>query len=150
MDPIRNLAPWAAVLVGLIIAVIMLRRQIRPAQTRQPVANDKVLDQRAKLQRAMEQLQINIMEFGRDVESRLDTKIAVLTQLIRDADERIKRLEGLSKSGRSHGPNDLPPLHKEVYRLADEGLDKLEIARRTSTTPGEVELILGLRKQRNA
>jgi hypothetical protein len=40
------------------------------------------------------------------------------------------------------------PRHQEIYTLADYGYDVAEIARRAGTPVGEVELILGLRKQR--
>jgi hypothetical protein len=90
------------------------------------------------------------MEFGRDVEGRLDTKISALSTLIHDADERIKALQDLAKSPHARNSNGVLPLHREVFRLADEGLDKLEIARRTQIAPGEVELILALRKNRDA
>ena len=150
MDLVRNFALPAIVLLAIVWVFWYGRRRTHDKATRyEAVADDKVLDQRNKLQRAMEQLQVNIMEFGRDVEGRLDTKIAVLKRLLADADERIKHLETLTKSGQSRQAGEVLPLHREIYRLADEGLDKVEIARRTSATPGEVELILSLRKQRN-
>lgn len=40
----------------------------------------------------------------------------------------------------------LPPLHREVFRLADAGLDADAIARELQVPRGEVRLILGLRR----
>lgn len=46
---------------------------------------------------------------------------------------------------REAGPSAVPALHREVYMMADSGLDVTAIARRLSLTKGEVQLILGLR-----
>jgi len=146
-DGLQTLLPFILIVVLLVWLVFVGRKRFQQAP-RGNVVTDRVLDQRQKLQHAMEQLQVNLMEFGRDAEARLDTKIRTLSQLIQDADERIKRMEQLTGAAPSRADGEVPPLHKEIYRLADEGLDKVEIARRTSSTPGEVELILGLRRTR--
>ena len=148
-DILKNAVPFLLVALLIIWVAIYGRQRAVKTRTAEKALSPDELDNRQQLQRAMEQLQINIMEFGRDIEGRLDTKIATLTRLIADADERIKRLEEL-KSVYSRDRNHVPLLHKDIYKLADEGLDKVEIARRTSTAPGEVELILSLRKDRNA
>lgn len=44
-------------------------------------------------------------------------------------------------------PVEIPSRYQEVYALADEGLSAAEIARQTAFSAGEVELILGLRRQ---
>lgn len=36
--------------------------------------------------------------------------------------------------------------HRKIYDLSDQGLDLLEIAQRTDQTPGQVQVILALRK----
>ncbi|MHC4712399.1 MAG: hypothetical protein ACYTAN_03880 [Planctomycetota bacterium] len=134
--------------VAALIIVIMLGR--RRGRTRAAGKGDGegAQDARVRLRKSMEELQIKLMEFGRDMEGRLDTRIRTLSELIREADERIARLEELKGGkGRTSG-DEVPELHREIHRLADEGLDNVEIARRTSSTPGEVELILGLRRQR--
>ena len=38
------------------------------------------------------------------------------------------------------------PKHQEIYRLAEKGLEPLEISQRTGRTLGEVQVILALRK----
>ena len=151
LDPTtRGILLFAIVALALLWTVWYGRQRSHRVAKKEAGLSNAGLDQRQRLQRAMEQLQVNLMEFGRDVEGRLDTKISALSTLIHDADERIKTLQDLSKSPHARNSDDVPPLHKEIFRLADEGLDKLEIARRTQSTPGEVELILALRKNRNA
>jgi len=72
----------------------------------------------------------------------------------------INQAEGLKGAGRPEGPDarrieDLAGRgpakdrrYEEIYTLADYGYDAAEIARRVGTPIGEVQLILGLRKQR--
>jgi len=146
---LRNVVPFLLVALALVWIITYGRQRAEKAQKSEAALSRDELDQRQRLQRAMEQLQVNIMEFGRDVEGRLDTRIATLGRLVQDADERIKRLEELTSQA-TRGAHAMPPLYREIYRLADEGLDKVEIARRTGTAPGEIELILSLRKDRSA
>ncbi len=148
-DHLGDFAPFLLVLSALVIAVWFGRRRARQPKSAQRTDHQRSLDERQRLTKAIGELEVNLMEFGRDIEGRLDTRIHMLSELIRSADEKIERLETLAGEKRRHGSN-VPPLHMEIYRLADDGLDKVEIARRTSMTPGEVELILGLRKSRES
>ena len=142
-----QIVPFVVVALLLIWTISYGRRRSARVKRAEAVFSQDEHDNHSRLQRSMEQLQVNIMEFGRDVEGRIDTKIATLARLIQDADERIKKLEELK--GRSSRASGVPPLHAEIYRLADEGLDKVEIARQTAMTPGEVDLVLGLRGKRD-
>ena len=94
-------------------------------------------------------------------------KFAKLDVLIRDADDRIQRLERLTiQAGRpgvdvtvdddgSHtdlAPTDgngdgLTDEQRKIYGLADAGRTAFEIAQQTGQNPGEVELILALRRK---
>ncbi len=144
---IKDALPVLFVLVILMwVMWIAQRRRARQASSRSDRISPAALDRRHSLQRAMEELEVNLMEFGRDVEARIDTKLVTLQQLIHDADERIERLQALA--GTPPAQSGTSPLALKVYELADQGLDKIEIARRADVTPGEVELILGLRRSR--
>jgi hypothetical protein len=143
-----SMAPY--LLMGALLIWVVWMGQVRARKTRErEIELTPGADRRHGLQRAMEELQVNVMEFGRDVEARLDTKIRTLERLIADADARIKRLEELRGKG-APGAGEIPPIHTEIYRLADQGRDKIEISRSTGIAPGEVELILGLRKTRGS
>jgi hypothetical protein len=112
-----------------------------------------------------ERWQVELYDFARDVEARLNTKIAVLQQLIATADERIVKLESLgldeprSAASASSAEPASPPRphfddspsarHAAVYAMADAGNNAAAIANRLGTPIGEVELILSLRR-RNA
>jgi len=54
---------------------------------------------------------------------------------------------GLRPAGDAGTVRTTSPRHQEVYALADEGLTPAAIAQRTGFSEGEVELILGLRRQ---
>jgi hypothetical protein len=147
-QPWRSALPLLLLVIFFAWVVWMGKLRGKTNKPREKGMSSADLTGRDRLQKAMEQLQINVMEFGRDVEARLDTKIRTLEQLIRDADERIKRLQELEGPGAPDGGG-TQALHREIYLLADQGIDSIEIARRTGAAPGEVELILGLRKTRN-
>ncbi|MCD6405780.1 MAG: hypothetical protein J7M19_08130 [Planctomycetes bacterium] len=149
VEMLKDFLPLVAVLIAIVLVLRLGWRRKSVSKSPRPRATDDATGGYIRLQKAIEKLHVNLMEFGRDVEARLDTRIRTLGRLIQDADERIKRLEELSGKASAPGAKEPPPLHREVYRLADEGLDKVEIARRAASTPGEVELILGLRKTRN-
>ena len=106
----------------------------------------------------LEDLLKDIEGLAREMNARLDTRIKALEVLIRQADERIALLGGRPEaepdgSGRSDGsgaseePEDESA--REICRLADDGLSVEEISRRTGALSGEVELILGLRRERD-
>lgn len=129
-------------------------------------------DQIAETARNME---VQLHDRMREVQGQLDTKLATLNQLILDAERQATRLEALLKRMQSEtheetntteaeeGPAAAavgapPPTesrpdkalqhrHGQVYDLADEGYSATAIARRLDSTPGEVELILGLRRR---
>lgn len=164
------------------------------------------------------QYEVRMHELARDIEGRLNSKLALLEQLIREADRAAARLETALRtadqirktqmagilpnlphsvpaggSGPSpqpevdHGGDDIHPEDQErqtqeginrqgpaedsspdrrdepydekrhsrrsveeIYTLADYGYSVEEIAQRTATPSGEVQLILSLRKSRSA
>jgi hypothetical protein len=94
----------------------------------------------------------------------LDTRLAKLEALIRDADERIDRLQRLTRQVQGEpaldvtvddeeasapSPTRTTPAehrHAEIYSLADQGRAAADIAHELSRPVGEVELILSLRR----
>ena len=169
-----NISTGQALLLGLTaLAVgVMLwstrRRLVRSQgrRARPSLADEGVTDVRQQ----MERLLVELHDVSREMNARLDTKIRVLSALIRDADERIEHLEAAAKQvSTGHGSAPRPPRepspaegapsdadarsapdgpherYAEIYALADKGLDAHQIARQTSTPTGEVQLILGLR-----
>lgn len=79
-----------------IMLILMRRHQFRSA-TRRDVSREQIArlrDQR-NLQQSMDELLLQIEEMSRQVSAQLDTKYAKLELVIRDADERIARLENL-------------------------------------------------------
>jgi len=111
--------------------------------------------------RGIEQAMLQLDQLSRQIHGRLDTKLAHLEALIRDADERIDALSRHSQvvEGKraleitldeERPEASLAPQsagrHAVVHRLADEGLSPVDIAERTGRTTGEIELILALRK----
>lgn len=113
-------------------------------------------------------------DLARELRGELDSKIAILEHLIRDAKQQADRLEAaigragklrdacdntapIQRSGESGHQNSsrldsvhrpVSPVsrrHAEIYSLADQGLSSASIANRLGSPIGEVELILGLR-----
>lgn len=158
------------ILVAIVLMVISLRRR-SDHRDRGPseVARDyaRKLRDHDPIKGDMEALLVEIQEMARQISAQLDTKFAKLDVLIRDADDRIQRLERLTtQAGRpgvdvtvdddgSHA--DVAPTdgngeeptddQRKIYGLADAGRTAVEIAQQTGQNPGEVELILALRRQ---
>ena len=122
--------------------------------------------------------EVEMHDVARDLQAQLDSKIAIVQQLIAAAAQQSDRLEVLleraadlqavptqregsplnddsshhlrvdgvvTKAGSSASRR-----HAEIYSLADAGLSSAAIASRVGSPIGEVELILGLRKNEGA
>ena len=146
------------------------RREPRPS-VRKRFAE---LERQQETRRDVEAVMLELDQLARQIHGRLDTKLAQLETVIRDADERIDRLSRLT--GDAHAghavdvtlepeePHGLPleqnephghadgtsenkeEQHSAVYRLADGGVAPVDIAQETGQTAGEIELILALRR----
>ena len=108
--------------------------------------------------------EVQMHETARELSAQLDSKMRALRTLIAEADRAADRLKAaagkspdLTRQPERPGP---PPSdqaealksarhrQEEIYTLADYGLAAAEIAGRTGSPVGEVELILGLRGKR--
>ncbi len=162
--------PQIAMLVlavgALTLVMLSTRRRIRNSQRMpRPSARDRYaqLQERSEATRDVEQVMLELDQVSRQIHGRLDTKLARLEAVIRDADERIDKLSRLVRrveadprleitldqedphetpTGRSDDADDR---HAAVFTLADRGMSSVEIAREIGKPPGEIELILALR-----
>lgn len=115
--------------------------------------------------RQVEELLVELDDLARSIHARLDERLARLESLLRESDRRILELSRLSSGSDDRRAMDvtlqeIDPRESlateidasrfaDVYRLADQDLSPLEIARRTGRPTGEVELILSLRRSRH-
>ena len=61
--------------------------------------------------------------------------------------DRLEALLGQKQPGLNPPPkNSLVDKHHQIYKLAEQGLEPLEIAQQTGQSLGEIQLILALRK----
>jgi septal ring factor EnvC (AmiA/AmiB activator) len=108
------------------------------------------MDMRANLEKLISDLET----LSRQINAHIDTRFCKLEVLLKEADDKIRRLEAL-KSGKAVPASDTSrdsesdPLKQMVYKLADAGRTPVEIAREVNKDTGEVELILSLRRSRN-
>ena len=151
-----GLIPLACVSIALGLVLLSLRRRHRElarqaergSVPRGPLPG---VDER-QLGRDLEQLVVELQELSRQISAQIDTRFAKLEAAMRDADHRIAVLSRLTGQG-NPPPGHLPSeaageddRHAVVYELADAGKSPVEIARELGRGPGEVELILKLRK----
>ncbi len=113
--------------------------------------------------------EVHLHELARDLSAQIDTKLGLLQQMLRLAEEQQARLEALLGQIRQAGeraPDSTVPLagapvrspqpttdpralrRQRMFELADAGLDPLAIAQELGEPVGEVELILSLRPGR--
>ena len=91
-----------------------------------------------------------LTQMAQKISTQLDARAERLSDLIRQADERIEELRHRGGSQQSVQPEeqavvDAPDRYDDVYALADAGHVAAEIARRLNRPKGEIELILALR-----
>ena len=107
---------------------------------------------------------LELDQLSRQIHGRIDTKLARLDALMRDADIRIERLSELIRAAKdgpaneitlaNENPHAVHPAksdvesdrHADIYRLADGGQPPARIAEKVGKTTGEIELILALRR----
>jgi hypothetical protein len=130
----------------------MQRKQAERAQNPPPIV-PRASSQVGPLHRDLDDLLVELQELSRRISAEIDTRFVKLEAAMRDADRRIAVLHRLSRqagqnaaqedaSGSAHDAR-----HTVIYELADAGFSPIEIARDLGRTPGEVELILNLRKK---
>lgn len=157
-EQIERLVPVALALVAVFFMMLSLRRkQQRQAQLprRAPGAPSEPQPRMdPELYRDLDELIAELQDLSRKISAEIDTRFAKLEAVIRDADRRIAVLHRLSRgqpsAGKSAPASDEEARYAVVYELADAGFTAIEIARELGKTPGEVELILNLRKKPEA
>ncbi len=110
------------VLCAIIIMVVLLRRHQFRSATGRDVAREqlaRIRDQN-KLRHSMDELLVQLEEASRRVGAQIDTKFAKLETVIRDADDRLGRLEHVL--GRLDNRPSRPPAPAgSAPRTAQEG-----------------------------
>jgi hypothetical protein len=98
---------WVPLLVFLGIALLLI--QLRRHQFRSTTARDVTREQFARLrdergvQQAMDKLLLQLEELSRRINAQVDTRFLKLETVIRDADDRIAKLEGLLGKSKQPG-----------------------------------------------
>jgi len=150
-------------LAFILLAIGLLLSSIRRWQQRRKQQESASAGQRTaplpkseaqQLRRDLEALLVELQELSRKISAQIDTRFAKLETVIRDADRRIAVLERLNQQADAQTgkirvdtvKDDIR--HDAVYELADVGKSSVEIAKELGKTPGEVELILNLRKNK--
>lgn len=152
-----GLVPLALAMIAVFFLMSSLRRKQRNRVERPagPSARPAVHEPNARLQNDLNDLLVELQELSRKISAEIDTRFAKLEAAIRDADRRIAVLHRLTRAAgqppSTPGPTEASDSrHAIVHELADTGFTPVEIARELGKTPGEVELILNLRKQADA
>jgi hypothetical protein len=162
IDNIRQLWPYALVAVGAILLLRVSMRRIKKggisdSQARQKAVTSISKSDEKEIRTNLEKLLVNLQELARQINGHIDTRFCKLEVLIKQADERIRRLEELGGGKKASDepvaqdepvqkPEPVNPEHEVIYKLADTGKGAVEIAQAVNKPPGEVELILSLRR----
>lgn len=149
--------------VGLVFFSLRISRRARQHATdtnKQMHEQFSSLREHSALRGSMDQLLIQLEEYSRQCNAQIDTKCAKIEMVVRDADERIARLETLLDKVKrikiSRPPEAAEPVAEKapstsdgrvrrMYDLADSGMTPLKIAEEIGVSLGEVELTLNLR-----
>jgi len=157
-------------IAALAFLLISTRRRIMNS-TRQPTETPREQFTRrgglSRTTREVERVMAELDSLSREIHGRIDTKLARLEKLLRDADQRIALLSQPVDSSADRGsrleilleqeePLDVvsgddntgDATQQSVVRMAEVGRSVLEIAQHVGKTPGEIELMLALHKTR--
>jgi len=138
----------------LIVVAFLLRRSFTKSKTsrqRDPMseARREIHVAESSYAAKINQMEVRLHDYAREVEGRIGTKIALLNRLLAEADEKLQRLEELGeKSGQtetSSSSGAVPESHRVIYDLADAGLDIEQIASQVGETAQQIRLILKTR-----
>ncbi|MCL4742852.1 MAG: hypothetical protein KJZ54_11705 [Phycisphaerales bacterium] len=152
VGPLPGLLIAAGLMIILFIAMRKVQQRIaaRTQQEMSPRERIEAIRTQAAERDSAEAVMAEMHDLARELAAQLEARAARLERLIRDADERLVRLEATDAAPRT--PQRSPaapladPLHTRVYELADRGLPTVEIAREIDRPTGQVELILALRR----
>ena len=175
-------------LVGIVAAIVLLRmgRQRRQREgTRAAATANEARENLPLLKEGrntavndpeVSRLFVELQEFAREIEGRIDTKIVYTKRLVADAERVIERLNRSIEEARALGLGQQQPqpqtagpvgpatpveptdpgtpeiaiprdgVHDRVLALADGGKSVDEVASEVGMPSGEVELILGLHR----
>lgn len=157
-------------IAALAFLLISTRRRIMNS-TRQPAETPREQFARigglSRTTREVERVMAELDSLSREIHGRIDTKLARLEKLLRDADQRIALLSQPVDSSADRGSrlevlleqeepldavsgddNTGDATQQSVVRMAEVGRSVLEIAQHVGKTPGEIELMLALHKTR--
>ena len=159
-----TILPTALALMGfVIIGWTMIRAARRKGRSRaasegaDPRERIRQLRETAEKQSSLK-YQAEATELTRVLSAQLDSKAQAMEQLIAAADDRLASLRTATGDVDAHEPastaansfvqstSDADPMRMDIFRLADEGLDPLEIAQKLEQPIGQVRLILALRR----
>ncbi len=169
-----QIAMLGLAVAGLTIVMLSTRRRVReskrlsPPPARQRYAR---LEAQSRAGRDLDHVMLELDQLARQVHGRIDTQLAKLEAVMREADQRIEKLSRLARMAngesaaagarfQSRPPTageGMPPTasdvedsrHAPIYQLADSGMPPIEIARKVGMTTGEINLILALRQTKN-
>lgn len=153
-DTLKLLACGIAIAGGLVLLFVIWSRQ----RGRGPLPG--TLDRRnwdaqsrehERLRSEIEKLAAELRALSHDIVRQLDERQAGLEKATAQADERIASLRAMldvpveapAALNRAGPPSDAA---RQVYELADRGMNAGEIARHVGRGIGEVELVLNLRR----
>lgn len=168
-----GLPPWAlpVAIAGATVAMLILPRLVRKKNMAAGnTASPSTKATADRIQLSLEKLMVELFDMSRDINAQLETRISTLHELIRQADGRIRELQGLTGQKKTpdrpasvpladlkpRAPGERPllktatsadPEHRKIYDLSDQGMTLSEISRATGRPLGEVQLILDLRRK---
>lgn len=157
----------AGVALITMVLVINVRKKYRKRGGNSGRPNDEQLTSYEKIERIkqtagmkddLRSMMVELEDLTRRFGSQLDARAIKVEQLLKQADEKIRRLEQLTgqtptqpgraaESAESSEPDELT---QKVTRLADQGKNPGEIASVLEEHIGKIELILALRQQEKA
>jgi hypothetical protein len=153
---------FAAGIIGLLMLYSTRRRIKRNQKNVNLSAKEQVARgmQGREVYAQINELMGELADLSRQINGQLDTRLAKLQVILREADQAIARLEEragkqpandtVAKVSPAAEPHNYLPENHEVLERASRGMSAVAIAQELSRPVGEIELILALARRKGS
>lgn len=108
-DPMTTYVIMGGATIIIIYLMLRMTKKKKTADPFQTPFQTRGLAQHRSVERQMENLLVELSEMSRQISAQLDTRSTKLELIIKDADERIARLEALNRQGPPRPDFTMPP-----------------------------------------
>lgn len=155
-SPIEEIPAWIWLIVGFCLITVFLVLKSKMSKEEPGKTFSQFTRTELQVREELDKLFIQIQEISRENIAKLDNKIRILNQLLKEVDEKkqvlesmIRQIHDLKEKTTIKSEPIQNPLHDKVIKMKEKGANIDSICKELGMERGEVELIIGLRNISN-